>query len=280
MTACTHSSLMPASLQRQATASPVFFSSSNLSMYMVFVASMVSYSQSSAWVSSELNVSRAALEMYAPYTLPSLTLSRMLKMYDSKSFFRSSVSMISFISACMWLSLSMSLCKVASSIPGVPEVATLRSVFLVRVLVFLTSTHSNLGSFFFSSSFAGLLTSGFSSALSSDLSAPFSEAPFSADLSASSGAVSSLASGLASGLASASAAGAGSPSCGCPAASAAGASSSCSGLGGSSRFSLTTSSYVSSSTSCAPSTWNVPCNVSFTRTFTFLASVCAGTSIL
>mmetsp|Transcript_38053 Transcript_38053/g.101972 ORF Transcript_38053/g.101972 Transcript_38053/m.101972 type:complete len:269 (-) Transcript_38053:1469-2275(-) len=57
-----------------------------------------------------------------------------------------------------------------------------------------------------------------------------------------------------------------------------GSSASPSGSGGSSRFSLTISSYSSSSRSWAPSMLKVPCKVSLALTFTFLGSSWVGSS--
>mmetsp|Transcript_104151 Transcript_104151/g.301303 ORF Transcript_104151/g.301303 Transcript_104151/m.301303 type:complete len:207 (-) Transcript_104151:18-638(-) len=178
--------------------------------------------------------------------------------------------MMSRISACIADSASMSLWSTSSLRPGVPLGMTFRSVFFVRFFIFLTSTHSNLGSFFFL---------GFSADFSSAFSSPsgFSSSGFASPSPA-------LASPSA-GFSAAASSFAVSPSCGWPASAlaplVAGSSAACSSFsGGSSRFSFTTSSYSSSSTSCAPSTWKMPCNESFARTLTFFASVWGGTSIL
>mmetsp|Transcript_104148 Transcript_104148/g.301291 ORF Transcript_104148/g.301291 Transcript_104148/m.301291 type:complete len:222 (+) Transcript_104148:776-1441(+) len=193
--------------------------------------------------------------MYSPYTPPDEILSRMFKMYDSKSFFFSSVSMISRISACIADSASINFCKAVGERPGVPEATTWSSVFLVRFFIFFTSTHSYFfsGSFFSSPSFFSLLGLPSLSFLSlfalwglpSAFSSAFSSASF----------FSSPSAGLAS------------PSAGFSSA-------------GISRFSLTISSTSSSSTICALSTAKMPCKFNLAFTWTFFAVSEAGISIL
>mmetsp|Transcript_73753 Transcript_73753/g.240200 ORF Transcript_73753/g.240200 Transcript_73753/m.240200 type:complete len:333 (+) Transcript_73753:1034-2032(+) len=67
--------------------------------------------------------------------------------------------MMSRISVCIALSASMSFCSISALRPGRPVAVTLRSVFLVRFFVFLTSTHS----YFFSGSAFCFFFSGASS---------------------------------------------------------------------------------------------------------------------
>mmetsp|Transcript_48665 Transcript_48665/g.113086 ORF Transcript_48665/g.113086 Transcript_48665/m.113086 type:complete len:217 (-) Transcript_48665:673-1323(-) len=215
-------------------------------MYTVLVLSRLSYNQSSALVNSLAKASRSAAEMNSPYSSPSLIFALMFKMYASRSFLFSSVSIISRISACIALSASMSCCNLSSLRPGVPVAETLRSVFFVRRFVFFTSTHSNRGSFFLG------LSAGFSSTFSS----PSALSPSGLLSSSSPGFFASESAGFSAAPSLAAASASPPPSCGCPPsavpfAGSSGASSSFSG--GNSRFSLTTSSYSSSSTSWAPS---------------------------
>mmetsp|Transcript_76217 Transcript_76217/g.182357 ORF Transcript_76217/g.182357 Transcript_76217/m.182357 type:complete len:210 (-) Transcript_76217:1567-2196(-) len=150
-TALTQSSRISSSLNRKTTGSPTFFNSSSFSTYITLVASKVSYSQSSAFVSSDSNFSRSEELMKAPYLPLSLILSRMVRMYDSRSFRFSSVSMISFMSACMAVSSSCCFCSVLSGRPHTSVATTLMSVRFVRFFFLTTSTHST----FFSGSFLG-----------------------------------------------------------------------------------------------------------------------------
>mmetsp|Transcript_117530 Transcript_117530/g.329045 ORF Transcript_117530/g.329045 Transcript_117530/m.329045 type:complete len:207 (-) Transcript_117530:1594-2214(-) len=206
-------------------------------MYTVLVLSRLSYNQSSALVNSLAKASRSAAEMNSPYSSPSLIFALMFKMYASRSFLFSSVSIISRISACIALSASMSCCNLSSLRPGVPVAETLRSVFFVRRFVFFTSTHSNRGSLF-------LL--GFAAGFFSDLPSPSALPPSDLLSSSSFGFFASPSAGFSAATSCAGESPSPPPSCGCPP-SAASASSSFSG--GNSRFSFTTSSYSSSSTS-------------------------------
>mmetsp|Transcript_37507 Transcript_37507/g.86592 ORF Transcript_37507/g.86592 Transcript_37507/m.86592 type:complete len:202 (+) Transcript_37507:383-988(+) len=150
-TACTQSPRISSSLNLKTTGSPNFFSSSSFSMYCTLVASKLSYSQSSDFIRSASIFSRSDEEMKAPYWPLSLILSRMVRMYDSRSFRFSSVSMISFMSACMAVSSSCCFWTVAWGRPGVSVATMVMSVRFVRFFFFTTSTHSN----FFSGSFFG-----------------------------------------------------------------------------------------------------------------------------
>mmetsp|Transcript_90732 Transcript_90732/g.282643 ORF Transcript_90732/g.282643 Transcript_90732/m.282643 type:complete len:266 (+) Transcript_90732:744-1541(+) len=236
--------------------------------------------------------------MYGPQSLPSDILSRVVKMYDSKSFFLSSVSMISRISACIANSWSWSFCNVSSSRPGRPEAVMLTSVLFVRRFFFTTSTHSYRGS---GALFSGALACGsFFSASASPSSGPllslFSLSPPASSASAilASPSPSFSAFSSSAGFSPVSSMGAVPFSCffsASPSASAdscffsaspspsAGSLGLSSGSGGSSRFSFTTSSYSSSSSICAVSMLKVPCSVSLDLTLTFFASGCGGSSI-
>mmetsp|Transcript_67516 Transcript_67516/g.191350 ORF Transcript_67516/g.191350 Transcript_67516/m.191350 type:complete len:215 (-) Transcript_67516:1418-2062(-) len=186
-----------------------------------------------------MKASRSESAMNAPYSPLSAHLSRMVNMYASKSFRFASVSMISAISACIALSLSISCCSITWLRPGMLLATTGMSVFLVRLFFWTTSIHS----YFFSSFLASFL---------SPSSSFFSPSP---SPSALASAASSL--GASASLASASSAGT-----------------------SISRFSLTVSSYSSSSTSCALSIVNMELRLSLAFTLIFLASLCAGRSIL
>mmetsp|Transcript_17622 Transcript_17622/g.41393 ORF Transcript_17622/g.41393 Transcript_17622/m.41393 type:complete len:228 (-) Transcript_17622:1390-2073(-) len=197
--------------------------------------------------------------MYGPYSMPSDTLSRMLNMYPSRSLRFSSVSMMSFISACMENSSSWRFCKVSSLRPGRPVTVIFRSVRFVRFFVFTTSIHS----YFFSGTF-------FSGSLVSPSVLPLVGDPFVAPSSSCSSFSSNFVSSAASASGFASGTGDSPPSGDF-------FSGSCSS-GGNSRFSFTVSWYSSSSTSCALSMLKVPCSVSFALTLTFLGSGAGGNS--